>query len=94
MELKELRKQLWLSVDDLATMLSDPISEVRWGAGRILAVAGDERGLPALREWLKHNPRFTPLADKLMIDLYGPDLRSRSARGSATSQPGPRNGSQ
>ena len=93
-ELKELRKQLWLSVDDLATMLSDPISEVRWGAGRILAVAGDERGLPALREWLKHNPRFTPLADKLMIDLYGPDWRSRSARGSATSQPGPRNGSQ
>jgi hypothetical protein len=73
----------------LLEMLHDPADEVRWAAGRILAVAGDERGLPAFCDWLQVNPR-APRADQMMIDLFGPDWRKRCESGSATSQPGPR----
>lgn len=86
------REQLWMSVNDLVAMLSDPIDQVRWGAGRILAVAGDERGLPAFCDWLQHNPRFTSNANKLMTDLFGPDWRTHCASGSRASQPGQRDG--
>lgn len=83
---------LGIPTGELLSMLFDPIDQVRWGAGRILAVAGDARGLSAFCDWLQHNPRFTANANKLMTDLFGPDWRTHCASGSATSQPGQRDG--
>jgi hypothetical protein len=81
-----------LSSDDLAALLDDPIEQVRWGAGRILAAAGDARGLPVLREWLQSHPRRTPEADAVMSGIYGPEWRDLHARSSPTGQPGPGDG--
>jgi hypothetical protein len=76
----------------LLDMLADPIAEVRWGAGRILAVAGDARGVPAFCDWLQHHPRMTANADKLMAALLGRDWRDLCESGSPTSQPSPGEG--
>ena len=76
------------SRDQLVVMLTDPIDEVRWGAGRILAVIGDVRGMSAFCEWLKHNPRRVEAANELMTTLYGANWRQLCASGSAASQPG------
>ena len=86
--LDELRDELQLSVDRVVGMLDDPIDEVRWGAGRILAVAGDPRGLPAFTEWLRQHPARRKAADQLMTPLFGPDWRQLGESGGATSQPG------
>jgi hypothetical protein len=77
-----------LSPDDLAALLDDPIEQVRWGAGRILAAAGDARGLPVFREWLQSHPRRTADADAVMSGIYGPEWRELHARSSPTGQPG------
>ena len=74
------------SVEQVLAMVKDPDERVRWGAGRILAAAGDTRGLPALCDWVQHNPRLMPNADKLMKALFGPDWRDLCASGSSTSQ--------
>jgi hypothetical protein len=87
-----LARQLPIPLADLTTMLSDPIREVRWGAGRIFAVAGDRRGLPALREWLKEHPARAKACDELMTPLFGPNWRSDVESGSATSPPRARDG--
>ncbi len=73
----------------LESFLDDTIPEARWAAGRILAAAGDPRGLPALCEWLNTTRnRLPPQAVRMLDDLHGPDWRSNCASGSATSQPG------
>ena len=84
----ELRDELRLSVERIVGMLDDPIAEVRWGAGRILAVAGDRRGLPAFTEWLRQHPARRRAADQLMTELFGPEWRQLGESGGATSQPG------
>lgn len=84
----ELAEQLRLTPEELREMLSDPIDEVRWGAGRMLAIAGDARGIPAVCEWLAANPRWAGLMDELMRDLYGPGWRAFGESRGAASQPG------
>ncbi len=85
-------QQLWIDFDLLLLMLNDPHDQVRWGAGRILAVAGDARGLPAFCDWLQHNVRMSANADKLMTPLFGPDWRDLCASGSATRPSSPGDG--
>ena len=75
-----------LSHADLAGMLQDSIADVRQAAGRWLAVAGDDRGLPAFSEWLQTRPSSRDAAEELMRTLYGDDWRSRSARGDTARQ--------
>ncbi len=86
----ELRAQYRLDADRLPAMLSDPLARVRWAAGRILAVRGDERGLPAFDEWLQASRRSTAAGEAIMIDLFGPGWRNRLESGGSTSQAGPR----
>ncbi|MGD8451128.1 MAG: hypothetical protein PVJ57_04865 [Phycisphaerae bacterium] len=61
--------------ESLIALLADPVPEVRWAAGRLLAVAGDARGVPAVIEWLQHEPGRTAVAEKLFSYLYGPEWR-------------------
>ena len=68
--------------------LDHPTNEVRWATGRILAVHRDKRGLPAVYEWLQHNPKACDSADKVLTELFGPDWRKPFESGSAASQPG------
>ncbi len=72
----------------LVRMLSDELADVRMAAGRILALAGDPVGVPALVEWMEREPRSAPLADEFMTRILGPDWRMACESGSATSQPG------
>lgn len=85
---EELGQQLQIDVDELVAMLNDPIDEVRWAAGRILTVCGDERGLAAFCEWLQTTRGLTREADKLMTDLFGPNWRDACESGGATRQSG------
>lgn len=73
-----------LDPDLLITMLDDEIPEVRMGAGRLLALTGDPRGIPAFCEWIDQNPRRAHIAEQLLTDLYGPDWRSHCESGSPT----------
>jgi len=84
-----LRAQYRLDADRLPAMLSDPLARVRWAAGRILAVCGDERGLPAFDEWLQANRRSRVAGEAIMIDLFGPEWRKRIESGGSTRQAGP-----
>jgi hypothetical protein len=87
-----LTAELRPTVEQIASMVTDADARVRWGAGRILAVAGDARGLPAFCDWLQHNARMSANADKLMTPLFGPDWRDLCASGSATRQSSPGDG--
>lgn len=85
-----LRAELRIELERIEAMLNDPIDEVRWAAGRILAVCGDERGLPAFREWLQTTRGLTPEVDKLIADLFGPNWRDACESGGTTRQSGVR----
>ncbi len=61
--------------DELARGLTDPNPRIRWATGRILAVCRDERGLPAVYEWLQTRPKASATADKVLADLFGPDWK-------------------
>lgn len=65
------------SNERLAEMLNDPVDRIRWGAGRILAVCRDERGLPAVAEWLDRDANAPASAVELMSELFGADWRQR-----------------
>ena len=69
------RLEMPIALNELRQMASDPIPQVRRGAGRILAVAGDPRGLPAFREWVKTKRKLPPTAEKMLTDLFGPNWR-------------------
>jgi len=71
----DLRHQLCVDPDDLLDMLSDPLPEVRHGAARILAVAGDERGLKVFCKWLRPACVDNAATEELLSELYGPDWR-------------------
>jgi hypothetical protein len=72
--------------DELSELVRDPDADLRWAAGRILAVCRDRRGLPAVHERLRDRPREMQEADRLMQDLFGPDWREALESGSATRQ--------
>jgi hypothetical protein len=79
-------------VGQVVAMLTDTNERVRWGAGRILAAAGDPRGLPALCDWVRHNPQLIPNTDRLMTALFGPNWRALGASSRPTSEPSPSDG--
>ncbi len=74
----QLAGQLPLSHAELATMLRDQLTDVRYAAGRLLSVGGDERGLPVFAEWLQTRPPSLDAGERLMRALYGADWRSRA----------------
>jgi hypothetical protein len=74
-ELELLDEDAVVSSRELLDMLADPIAQARWAAARILTVAGDQRGLPAFREWVKTKRKLPPAAEKMMTDLFGPNWR-------------------
>ena len=68
--------ELLLDCEHVLHQLDNSNECVRWAAGRILTVAGDPRGLPAFREWLKAHPRIPPDAEKILTDLFNPEWRN------------------
>lgn len=76
-----LRCQDWL-----VAALDDPEAHVRWAAGRVLAVCRDARGLPAVRDWLRRDPR-APRGPGILETLFGPDWRDPDAGGGAAREP-------
>jgi hypothetical protein len=89
---EQLRAELRVPPERLAELLADPLPAVRQAAGRILALAGDARGLPALDEWRRTRSGLPPEARALLADLYGEDwedaLESRSATRAASTSDG------
>lgn len=90
------RCRLWYIVDldaeRLAALLDDPSADVRYAAGRTLALAGDARGLARYCEFLDAGPRPDPLADAVLGGIYGPDWRSLCESCRATRLPRERDG--
>ncbi len=78
--------------DRLAALTRDADEQVRWAAGRLLAVCRDERGLPAMDEYFRSNPGRAGPAIELLSDLFGPDWRKPFESGGAASQRGAGNG--
>lgn len=72
--------------------LADPNPAVRQAAGRLLAVCGDARGLPGLRQWLQAHLRFTTPVNTLMTALFGDEWRTHDASRRPARDPGPRDG--
>ncbi len=72
----------------LGALLADPEPEVRWGAGLLLAIIGDARGLPAFCDWTRHVPHGPEHVDRMMTDLFGPDWREHCESRNTTRQPG------
>lgn len=75
--MRDWSRYVSLAQGTLVDLLDDEAPRVRWAAGRILAVAGDARGLPAFGEWLRreHRRRNRP-ADLLMTALHGAEWRT------------------
>ncbi|MBP7746510.1 MAG: hypothetical protein KA383_10275 [Phycisphaerae bacterium] len=71
-----LQTELRPPLEQVLSLLTDLREKVRWAAGRILTVAGDRRGLPAFREWLKAHPNIPPGATQMLAELFGPDWRT------------------
>ena len=76
-------------IDELSALLDDPVAQVRWAAGRILASSGDQRGLPALSEWLRDDPKAPRSAGKTLEQWFGPDWRKPFEGKAASTQPAP-----
>ncbi|MBU0637984.1 MAG: hypothetical protein KKB50_03905 [Planctomycetes bacterium] len=81
-----------LDVDEYVTLLTDPVPQVRWAAGRILAVCRDSRALPAVHEWLQNAPNVPAEARAVLDQVFGVDWRTPFESGRATSQSSRRNG--
>jgi hypothetical protein len=78
--------------EQVVELTRDSVNQVRWAAGQILAVCGDQRGLPALCEWLQTKPKGGAAAEKVLSELFGPDWRKPFESGRAASQPSTRDG--
>jgi hypothetical protein len=89
---EDIAAELVPTREQLLALLADADTRVSSNAGRILAVSGDVRGIPAVCRWLQWNPRMTASAGKLMTALFGPDWRDLGESGSATREPGPGDG--
>jgi hypothetical protein len=76
------------NADALAGLTDDADEQVRWAAGRMLAVCGDERGLPAVDEYVRTNPGRAGPVVGLLDDFLGPDWRKPFESGGAARQPG------
>jgi hypothetical protein len=76
------------NADALAALTRDADEQVRWAAGRMLAVCGDERGLPAVDEHVRNNPGRAGPVVGLLDDFLGPDWRKPFESGGAARQPG------
>lgn len=88
----DLQDQLRLDLAHVRAMLADPVAEVRWAAGRILAVSGEAAGVSAVCEWLRAAPRAVARADALLTDLLGCDWRNFCASRTTTRESSPRDG--
>ncbi len=87
--------RLWFIIDvdaeRLVALLDDPCEDVRDAAGRMLALAGDPRGLPGYCEFLNAWGN-DPHADRVLESIYGADWRSLSESCRATRLPRERDG--
>lgn len=73
--------------DELATLLDDPVAEVHWAVGRILALSGDQRGLGALNDWLRDDAKAPRWAGKTLEQWFGPDWRKPFETKAVSPQP-------
>ena len=72
------RPSLWPRVavaDWVVRAVDDPFPQVRWAAGLVLAACRDERGLPAVYDWLQNDPNAPASANQVIDELFGPDWR-------------------
>ncbi len=68
----ELSNQLRVPLDTIERLVDSPFQDTRFAAGRILAFAGEERGLSAARDWLASRPPpGAALAMELLRGLFG-----------------------
>lgn len=86
---EDVAAELVPTSERLLALLDDADTRVSWSAGRILAVSGDPRGVPAVCRWLQWNPQMVTCADKLMTALFGPDWRDLCESGSPARESGP-----
>ncbi len=87
--------RLWFIIDvdaeRVVALLDDPCEDVRDAAARMLALAGDPRGLPGYCEFLNAWGN-DPHADSVLESIYGADWRSLSESCRATRLPRERDG--
>lgn len=80
----DIDAELVVSHADLLDALLDSRREVRWGAARLLVVAGDRRGGVAFMEWHRARRQLEPMAAQMLARLYGEDWRDALARSDST----------
>jgi hypothetical protein len=72
----------------LRALLYDPVAQVRWAAGRLLVLAGEPAGVPAVCDWLGHQPVHRQAAEGVLTAIFEERWRGFCESGSPASEPG------